>query len=118
MTQPEQHEHAEGQEPSWFGPAIDKVLGRLFDSGKATVVDDAEQQPQKGNPARPAGPDVEGQVKDAEKLVEEAFERRELKTAADKERLAHDEEHKRVAGLLEKIPEAERKIERLMGWRV
>ena len=110
------------QEPTWFGAAIDKhisdALGRLFDSGKATVTDTSEPQQQRGNPAKPAGPDVEGQTRDAQDLVEQAVKRIEQRTTEDQARLAHDEEHKRIASLVEKIPEAERKVERRMGWRI
>lgn len=92
------------------------LLGGLFDSGKATVTD-AQERP-RGNPARPAGPDVERQTMDAQDLVEKVTERIKAATVEDKEREAHDEAHRQVQALLERTPEPERKIERRMGWRM
>ena len=105
-------------EPTWFGAAIDKhlsdALGRLFDSGRATVADGSQQR---GNPARPPGPDVEQQTRDAQDLVEQTAKRVLNLTAAEQEQAAHKAEHDRIKALAEKLPEAERRIERWMGWR-
>lgn len=113
--QPQQEVPAE--EPTWFGAAIDRhlsdALGRLFDSGRATVTDTS----QRGNPAKPAGPDVEQQTRDAQDLVEQTAKRVLNLSAQEQEQAAHKAEHDRIKALAEKLPEAERRIERWMGWR-
>lgn len=90
---------------------ISDALGKLFDSGRATVTEGTPAAAAKGDPAKPPPVDVEGQVKTA---VQDVLSARQKQDAADAEKTALKAEVDRLKSLVEKPPREFKAVTRFM----